>query len=262
MWTWGPRLKYLFVGPFVGVFVLFLFWSGLFILFLFLLCWFCFCKWLCACVFVSVFCWFVCFLGLIVLNDCLLLCFLVSFLPLFLLFPLLFYLYNFPSVPPKIIRKISQDAPPNRLHGWFGVDLCLLQGERTSVVKRILESWWFKTIWSYTPEVKHGTWKLAPGKGDSYWKTSFSGSMLNLGRVSRHYCWWKSRNPGSTHQLREVGSWNPTNLQGFGTSMVSHYLWTINDVSRSYLDSRTLRGSVHRTGSFFSFTVPKSIGNM
>ena len=29
---------------------------------------------------------------------------------------------------------------------------------------------------------KHGTWKSVPGKGDSYWKPSFSGSMLNFGR--------------------------------------------------------------------------------
>ena len=39
----------------------------------------------------------------------------------------------------------------------------------------------------YTPEVKHGTWKSAHGKGDSYWKPSFSGSMLNLGRVLGHH---------------------------------------------------------------------------
>ena len=31
--------------------------------------------------------------------------------------------------------------------------------------------------------MKHGTWKSAPGKGDSYWIPSFSGSMLNFGRV-------------------------------------------------------------------------------
>ena len=33
----------------------------------------------------------------------------------------------------------------------------------------------------YTPGVKRGTWKLAPGRVDSYWKPSFSGSMLNFG---------------------------------------------------------------------------------
>ena len=32
----------------------------------------------------------------------------------------------------------------------------------------------------YTPGGKHGTWKLAPGRVDSYWKPSFSGSMLNF----------------------------------------------------------------------------------
>ena len=30
----------------------------------------------------------------------------------------------------------------------------------------------------------NGTWKSAPGKGDSFWKPSFSGSMLNFGGVS------------------------------------------------------------------------------
>ena len=33
----------------------------------------------------------------------------------------------------------------------------------------------------YTPGGKHGTWKLAPGRVDSYWKPSFSASMLNFG---------------------------------------------------------------------------------
>ena len=36
----------------------------------------------------------------------------------------------------------------------------------------------------YSPEVSHRTWKSAPGKGDSYWKPSFSGSMLNFGGVT------------------------------------------------------------------------------
>ena len=35
----------------------------------------------------------------------------------------------------------------------------------------------------YTPQNKHGTWKWTLGKGDSYWKPSFPGSMLNLGGV-------------------------------------------------------------------------------
>ena len=34
-------------------------------------------------------------------------------------------------------------------------------------------------VW-YTPEASHGTWKSSPGQGDSYWKPSFSGSMLNF----------------------------------------------------------------------------------
>ena len=37
----------------------------------------------------------------------------------------------------------------------------------------------------YTPEVSHGTWKSAPRKGDSFWKPSFSGSMLNFWGVCK-----------------------------------------------------------------------------
>ena len=36
----------------------------------------------------------------------------------------------------------------------------------------------------YTPEIYHGTSKEVPGKGDSFWKPSFSGSMLNFGGVT------------------------------------------------------------------------------
>ena len=36
---------------------------------------------------------------------------------------------------------------------------------------------------NYTPEILHGTGKELPGKGDSFWKPSFSGSMLNFGGV-------------------------------------------------------------------------------
>ena len=35
----------------------------------------------------------------------------------------------------------------------------------------------------YTPQNKHGTWKLTLGKGDSYSKPSFPGSMLVIGGV-------------------------------------------------------------------------------
>ena len=42
---------------------------------------------------------------------------------------------------------------------------------------------WDKAI--YTPQNKHGTWKWGPlGKGDSYWKPSFPGSMLIFGGVN------------------------------------------------------------------------------
>ena len=47
---------------------------------------------------------------------------------LFSLFTLLFYSSGDRDREPKI-----QDAPLNRLDGWFGVDLFLLQGECASV---------------------------------------------------------------------------------------------------------------------------------
>ena len=39
-------------------------------------------------------------------------------------------------------------------------------------------------------------------------------------------------NPGSTHQLREVGSWNPVLYQGFSTiqTVVAWDFWTINSI--------------------------------
>ncbi len=36
----------------------------------------------------------------------------------------------------------------------------------------------------YTPQNKHGTWKWTLGKGDSYWKPPFPGSMLIFGGVT------------------------------------------------------------------------------
>ena len=35
----------------------------------------------------------------------------------------------------------------------------------------------------YTPQNKHGAWKWNLEQGDSYWKPSFAGSMLNFGGV-------------------------------------------------------------------------------
>ena len=40
----------------------------------------------------------------------------------------------------------------------------------------------------YTPQNKHGTWKWTLGKGDSYWKPPFPGSMLIFGG-----CIWKNQ---------------------------------------------------------------------
>ena len=44
----------------------------------------------------------------------------------------------------------------------------------------------------YTPKNKHGTWKWTLGKGDSYWKPSFPGSMLNFRGVGVFFKQWAS----------------------------------------------------------------------
>ena len=41
-----------------------------------------------------------------------------------------------------------------------------------------------KQINRYHPWNQHSTWKLTPGKGDPYWKPSFLGAILVLGRVT------------------------------------------------------------------------------
>ena len=41
----------------------------------------------------------------------------------------------------------------------------------------------FNTSQVYPPKVYHGTWKWHPGLGDSFWKPSFLGYMLNLGSI-------------------------------------------------------------------------------
>ncbi len=38
-------------------------------------------------------------------------------------------------------------------------------------------------FWDTPPQNKHGTWKWTLGKGDSYWKPQFPGSMLIFGGV-------------------------------------------------------------------------------
>ena len=48
-------------------------------------------------------------------------------------------------------------------------------------------------LFDYTSQNKHGTWKWTRGKGDSYWKPSFPGSMLNFGGVllsALSSCFW------------------------------------------------------------------------
>ena len=57
--------------------------------------------------------------------------------------------------------------------------------KKWTVKKKSDKTWKLHHFWNhgnpqtkYTPQNKHGTWKWTLGKGDSYWKPSFPGSML------------------------------------------------------------------------------------
>ena len=60
-----------------------------------------------------------------------------------------------------------------------------MQPEKSWQLRRTFEEVFFlkgrepSSILPYAPEI-YGTRKEVPGKGDSFWKPSFSGSMLNL----------------------------------------------------------------------------------
>ena len=56
---------------------------------------------------------------------------------------------------------------------------------------------------SYTPQNKHGTWKWTLGKGDSYWKPSFPGSMLIFGGVNND----NRQVPRKTTRPTTTGAW-------------------------------------------------------
>ncbi len=64
-------------------------------------------------------------------------------------------------------------------------------------------------ISSYTPQNKHGTWKWILGKGDSYWKPPFPGSMLIFGGVSIHNCLTKKNNLLESHSHSVSGAPGP-----------------------------------------------------
>ena len=81
------------------------------------------------------------------------------------------------------------------LHSFSHIGLALVARN-----KYFLRAWGWKMRWMlwevlhYPLEVEHGTWKWHPGIRDSFWKPSFSGSMLNLGSELLHRISWKHPN--------------------------------------------------------------------
>ena len=78
------------------------------------------------------------------------------------------------KLTPEGIRQAMANgevAPLDRIHAPYGhiTYLWCCQGGKEASTEDTSQD-------AYTSGVKHGTWKLAPGKGDSYWKPSFSGS--------------------------------------------------------------------------------------
>ena len=134
-------------------FVYFVFVFVMLVLFLQMVVCVCLCFWV---LLVCLFSWFVC-------HEWLFASLFPTFFLTFVPFVSIAVLLDFPLKSPRKLSENSQDAPLNRLHGWFGVDLCLLQGERTSVF-RILESWWFKTIWLLMEIQKSGINSPVEGK--------------------------------------------------------------------------------------------------
>ena len=71
----------------------------------------------------------------------------------------------------------SGQGAPVLAAGWVSVSniqVPKMEGFRTNLIFGYFGS-------GYTPQNKHGTWKWTLGKGDSYWKPSFPGSMLIFG---------------------------------------------------------------------------------
>ena len=75
-------------------------------------------------------------------------------------------------------------------------DISRLYSKRKMSCKKKLETFNWKPSQSL-----HGTWKWHPGIGDSFWKPSFLGSMLNLGRKS--WSLWDSRGELSKRSLKQ-----------------------------------------------------------
>ena len=85
---------------------------------------------------------------------------------------------------------------PTNKHGRKTWEFVVFTSIRPVMLLLWLVWWWFlywKEVccfshclvlvdWNgYSPENQHGTWKWTPGKGESFWKPSFSGSMLVFG---------------------------------------------------------------------------------
>ena len=94
---------------------------------------------------------------------------------------------------------------------WLGVEVCYPIRWSWDVFKK-----------STPQKFNHGIWKEVRGKGDSFWKPSFSGSMLNYGGVSWKAAkkkWWEIKD--SKQKLPRGLGWcilakNPTELGDTG----------------------------------------------
>ncbi len=83
----------------------------------------------------------------------------------------------------------------------------------------------------YTPQNKHGTWKWTLGKGDSYWKPSFPGSMLIFGGVGGGLAIGKSRHVSNCNwHLGNICCWAIFSqilaIWHLGNQNVAWQLWT------------------------------------
>ncbi len=80
----------------------------------------------------------------------------------------------------------------------------------------------------YTPQNKHGTWKWTLGKGDSYWKPSFPGSMLIFGGVLFYFHPWGN---DPTLDLRVGGSITNSKMIDSPSTIRSFPGWILGEPS-------------------------------
>ena len=90
-----------------------------------------------------------------------------------------------------ILSCLLHDVDSVDLFSW-GAGVTIFKYLSTSLFKsssrlkptpKTASIWYHLCLFTYTSQNKSGTWKWPLGKGDSYWKPSFQGSMLNFGGV-------------------------------------------------------------------------------